>query len=114
MRRLLRILIGLLLFFILLLSISFSLLNRVPVALEFGLLTLSPQPLSVWIIGAFCLGGVLGVLLGAGFLRSLRNRGTIKGLQKELAARNQEIDSLKMTIRRNSPLDNNQNKPGKP
>lgn len=104
MRRLMRILTAILLFIILLFSISFSLLNRTPVVLDFGVTSLSAQPVSVWIISAFCLGGILGLLLGGRFLSILRNRNTIRRQRKELVSSKREINELKIALRRLTPF----------
>ena len=108
MRRLIQILTGLLLFCILLFSISFSLLNRTPIPLNFGLSSLPAQPVSVWVISAFCLGGILGLLLGSRLLSQLRSRNALRRLRKELLSSQREIKDLKITLRRMTPLTENE------
>lgn len=56
-----------------LLSIGFSFFNTQKISLSFGFLVLEPQPLSVWVLSAFVLGGVAGLALGAGFFRQWRS-----------------------------------------
>ncbi|ALO46282.1 lipopolysaccharide assembly protein LapA domain-containing protein [Pseudohongiella spirulinae] len=77
----------LLLLLIVLLSAGFSLWNTVPVPLSFGIVSFADRPLAVWVIAAFCLGGLCGLVLGAGVVRDVRLRLRIRRLEKELASR---------------------------
>lgn len=52
-------------------------------------------PVSVWIIGAFVSGGLLGLLLGLRFFSGLRSKNEIKRLNKKLNAAQLEADQLK-------------------
>jgi len=72
-------------------SIGFSFLNTTPVPLSFGFWAFSPQPVAIWIVGAFALGGLLGVLFGTGLGRILKTRREIRRLREQLASANQKI-----------------------
>jgi len=93
MNRFVRFLIWLLLLLVFLASVIFSFFNTAPVPLSLGYTTLAPQPLSVWVIGAFVLGGLIGVLLGAGLFRHLRSRLEIKRLQKRVTELEQQLSA---------------------
>lgn len=69
---------------IFLFSIGFSFFNTEPVALSFGFFVLAPQPLALWVLCGFVLGGVLGLVLGAGIFRNWRNTREIERLRTEL------------------------------
>ncbi len=85
MRRLLRIVLWFFLLMIFIVSIAFSLVNNATVPLSFGYFTLAPQPVSVWIIAAFCVGATSGLILGAGFFKDIRARLKVRQLHKEIA-----------------------------
>jgi len=66
------------------LSVGFSFFNTQLVALSFGFTVLAPQPMAVWIISAFVIGGATGLALGAGLARHWRNAREIHRLRGEL------------------------------
>ena len=76
-------------------SITFSYFNTAPISVAFGSLQFPAQPVSVWIIGAFVLGGSIGLLLGLGIFRRLKYKANIRRLNKQLAEAKQEISQLK-------------------
>lgn len=94
MNRFVRFLIWLLLLLVFLASVIFSFFNTDPVPLSLGYTTLAPQPLSVWVIGAFVLGGLLGVLLGAGLFRHLRSKLEIRRLHKRVAELEKQLNAV--------------------
>ena len=55
-------------------GIGFSFLNTTPVPLSLGVWTFSPQPVAIWVVAAFALGGFLGLLFGTGLGRLLNYR----------------------------------------
>ena len=69
---------------IFLFSIGFSFFNTEPIALSFGFFVLPAQPLALWVLSGFVLGGMLGLALGAGIFRKWRNEREIKRLRTEL------------------------------
>lgn len=75
---------------IFLISIGFSFFNTQQIALSFGFVVLSPQPLAVWVLSAFALGGVLGLALGAGIFRQWRAAREIERLRTELTRLEQQ------------------------
>ncbi|MAY56360.1 MAG: hypothetical protein CMQ46_09770 [Gammaproteobacteria bacterium] len=77
----------LLLLMVVLSSTAFSLWNTTPVPLSFGFVSFSARPLALWIIAAFCVGGLAGVILGAGLVRDMKLRMRIRRLEKELKQR---------------------------
>lgn len=77
----------LILLLIFIISVGFSMWNTVPVPLSFGFYNLEARPLSLWLILAFCFGGLSGLVLGAGLIRDARLRHRIRVLEKELADR---------------------------
>jgi|SRR5690554_2606104 len=93
MNRFVRFLIWLLLLLVFLASVIFSFFHTDPVPLSLGYTTLAPQPLSVWVIGGFVLGGLIGVLLGAGLFRHLRSKLEIKRLQKRVAELEKQLNA---------------------
>jgi uncharacterized integral membrane protein len=100
MRKLANLLSGLILVLVFLAAITFSYFNTTPVSLKFGNLVLAAQPVAVWIIAAFVIGGGLGLLLGLGLFRSLRSGAELRRNRKELAAAKQELNKLRaMSLR---------------
>lgn len=80
----------LLIFFMLVifvLSVGFSLWNTTPVPLSLGVYELEPRPLALWLVAAFCAGGLFGLILGSGLVRNVQLRLRIRKLEKELAER---------------------------
>lgn len=98
MQKLIRFCAWLFLLLVFLASVIFSFFNSTAVPLSFGFFMLSPQPLSLWVISAFALGGVIGLSLGIGLFRSLRARLEVKRLRTRLDAAEQEIAALKLSI----------------
>lgn len=86
-QRFTRWLVFLLLLLIFIISVGFSMWNTAPVVLSFGIHEFAARPLSFWIIVSFCLGGLLGLIIGAGLIRDARLRMRIRSLEKELARR---------------------------
>lgn len=95
MHKLMRILAWCFMFIVFVASIVFSYANPELVALSFGFVTLDPQPLAVWVIAAFASGGLCGVLLGVGLVRSLRSRMEIRRLRAQLGKVEQELAACK-------------------
>jgi len=91
MRKITKILSGFFLITVFGVSTTFSYFNTAPVSIAFGNWQLSPQPVSVWIIGAFVAGGSIGLLLGLGIFRQLKSRTEIRRLRKQLKAAKQEV-----------------------
>ncbi|MGJ8689472.1 MAG: lipopolysaccharide assembly protein LapA domain-containing protein [Gammaproteobacteria bacterium] len=84
MDKLTRILVWCFIFIVFVVSIVFSFSNTQTIALSFGITTLAPQPLAVWVIASFAIGGVLGLLLGIGLVKNLRTKLEIKRLRNQV------------------------------
>ncbi|MEQ8407504.1 MAG: LapA family protein [Gammaproteobacteria bacterium] len=95
MRKLNRWLSGIILVLVFIAGIIFSYFNTEQVAIAFGNWQSSVRPLSVWIIGAFVTGGVLGLLFGLGVFRHFKSRSEIRRLNKELALAKKEVRQLR-------------------
>lgn len=95
MRKLGNFFTGLFLVLVFITSMAFGYFNSVPMAISFANWQSSPQPVSVWVIGAFVGGGLLGLLLGIGVFRNFRFRAEIKRLTKQLKQAQQEVVSLR-------------------
>jgi putative membrane protein len=95
MRKIAHLLSGFFLILVFVASIGFSFFNSTPVALSFGNWQIPAQPVSVWIIGAFVSGGLIGLLLGLGFIRNLKSKAELRRLTKALAAAQKEVNQLR-------------------
>lgn len=95
MRQMTQLLSGFFLLLVFAASVTFSYFNATPIAIQIGSWQLAPQPVSVWIIGAFVSGGSLGLLLGLGLFRNLKSRAEIYRLNKALKAAEQEVSQLR-------------------
>lgn len=95
MRKLGSLLSGFTLILVFIVSITFSYFNTTPVSIAFGTWELSPMPVSVWIIGAFVSGGIIGLLLGLRLFHSLKSRAEIRRLTKQLSEAKQELNQLR-------------------
>jgi len=91
MGKLLRLILWFFLLLIFVSSIAFSLINNTAVPLSFGFLVLSPQPVSVWVIAAFCLGALCGLILGVSLFKS---RLKVRRLNTEFLEREARIQLL--------------------
>lgn len=95
MRKLGNLFSGLFLVLVFVASITFSYFNSAPVEIAFGSIVFPAVPVSVWIVGGFVSGGLLGLLLGLGLFRQLRSRAEIRRLQKELTEAKEEVKKLR-------------------
>ena len=95
MRKIGHLLSGSFLVLVFIASTAFAYFNTTPVSIAFGNWQLPEQPVSVWIIGAFVVGGSIGLLLGLGFFRNLKSRSEIRKLKKQLIDAKQEVGQLR-------------------
>jgi len=95
MHKLAQLLSGIFLVLVFIASITFSYFNTSPVAISFANWQFPAQPVSVWIIGAFVFGGLLGLVLGLGLFRNLKSRVEIRRLKKLLNQARQEVEDLR-------------------
>jgi uncharacterized integral membrane protein len=75
-------------------GLIFSGHNRTPVVLWLGT-EFAAQPLSLWIIAAFIIGGLIGLLLGLGIHQGGASRRKLKKLQRTLELTENELLVLK-------------------
>jgi|TARA_B100000809_G_scaffold20013_1_gene17636 putative membrane protein len=95
MRKIAHLLSGFFLILVFVASITFSFFNSTPIIIAFGNWAFPAQPVSVWIIGAFVSGGLIGLLLGMGFLRTMKSKSEIRRLTRQLADAKQEVSQLR-------------------
>ena len=91
MKALGRTLSGLFLLLVFIASIVFSYSNSEPTALYIGDMALPALPLSAWVIGAFVLGGVMGLLLGLRIFKHLALRLELGRVRKQLSKAEAEL-----------------------
>lgn len=94
MKKLLNLLSGLFLILVFIASITFTYFNATPVVISFGTFEFAELPVSVWIIGAFVCGGMIGLILGLRFFQGLKSKTDIKRLGKKLRNAEQELERL--------------------
>ncbi|MFT5937825.1 MAG: putative integral membrane protein [Pseudohongiellaceae bacterium] len=95
MQKLSNLLSGLFLILVFFVSITFTYFNSTPIIIRFGNWQVIQLPASVWIIGAFVSGGLLGLLLGLRFFSGLRSKHEIRRLNKKLHAAKLEVEQLR-------------------
>ncbi len=95
MRQLTQLLSAFFLLLVFAVSITFSYYNSTPIAIGIGNWQMQALPVSVWIIGAFVSGGILGLLLGLGLFRNLKSRVEIRRLTKALKDAEEEVANLR-------------------
>ena len=95
MQKLSNLLSGLFLILVFIASITFTYFNSTPVIIKFGSWQVAQLPVSVWIIGAFVSGGLLGLLLGLRFFSGLRSKSEIRRLNEKLHATELEVIKLR-------------------
>jgi lipopolysaccharide assembly protein A len=95
MRKITSLLSGLFLILVFTASITFTYFNTTPVSISVGAWEFPSQPVSVWIIGAFVIGGALGLLLGLGIFKNLKSRTEIRRLSKQLDDAKHEVSQLR-------------------
>lgn len=95
MQKFLRFLASLFLLLVFLAAIAFAFLNTTEVGLSLWLWQLSPQPVAVWVISAFALGGILGLLFGTGLARYFKTRRELNQLRKRVRDAEAEVANLR-------------------
>ena len=71
----------------------FALQNREPVALDLLVYTFAPQSLALWLLGAFALGGILGMLASSAII--LRMRTSLGSSKRQLNRAQGELNKLR-------------------
>lgn len=90
MRLFKRISIVLLLLLVLAIGILFSVQNTSPAPLDLLFIQFSPQPLALWVLLAFVLGGIIGMLVSSVAIVSIRTQLTM--LQRKYKASQKALD----------------------
>jgi len=91
-RRFLAALFLLLVFFT---TVGFSFLNTTQIPLSMGFWEFSPQPLALWVILAFALGGSLGLIFAAGVSSFFKKKMEIRRLRKQLKLAESQLSKLR-------------------
>ncbi|MDG2420844.1 MAG: LapA family protein [Gammaproteobacteria bacterium] len=84
MRSIRRLLTALILVSVFVTSIAFIYLNPTPVIITIGVFDFVELPVSFWIIGAFVLGGLLGLIFSFGWIRNIALQSKVVRLTNEL------------------------------
>ena len=71
----------------------FALQNEAPVPLDVLVYTFEPRSLALWLLIAFALGGVLGLVVSSVLM--LRNRAALASANRQLAKSKAEVDKLR-------------------
>ncbi|MBL4820101.1 MAG: LapA family protein [Gammaproteobacteria bacterium] len=95
MHKLIRFLAALFILLVFFASVGFSYINTTPAPLSLGFWEFSPQPVALWIISAFALGGTLGLLFATGISSYFKNKIEIRRLQNKLKASEAEVSKLR-------------------
>jgi putative membrane protein len=74
-------------------GVLFALQNEMPVPLDVLVYTFEPRSLALWVLSAFALGGVLGMVLSSGIL--LRQRAGLARANRQLTKTRAEVDKLR-------------------
>ena len=71
----------------------FALQNKAPVPLDLLVYTFEPKSLALWVLAAFAIGGLLGMLLSSLIL--VRQRASLGSANRQLAKARAEVDKLR-------------------
>ena len=63
-------------------GVLFALQNKTPVPLDMLVYTFQPQSLALWILSAFAIGGILGLLVSSALM--LRTRAALGSSRRQL------------------------------
>lgn len=70
-------------------GVLFALQNKAPVPLDLLVYTFEPQSLALWVLCAFALGGVLGMLVSSALL--LGSRAALASSRRQLEKARQQL-----------------------
>ena len=71
-------------------GVLFALQNKIPVPLDLLVYTFEPRSLALWVLAAFALGGLLGMLISSMIM--LRMRASFSSTRRQLAKARVELD----------------------
>jgi putative membrane protein len=75
------------------LGVLFALQNKLPVSLDLLVYTFEPQSLAVWVLVAFALGGMLGMMVSSFIL--VRTRASLASCKRQLDKGREEVSQLR-------------------
>ena len=70
-------------------GVLFALQNKTPVPLDLLVYTFEPQSLALWVLAAFAIGGVLGMLVSSALI--LRTRAALASSRRQLSRARGEL-----------------------
>lgn len=73
-------------------GVLFALQNKVPVPLDLLVYTFEPRSLALWILAAFALGGLLGMLISSAIM--VRMRASFSSTRRQLVKARAELDKM--------------------
>lgn len=76
-------------------GVLFALQNKEAVPLDLLVYTFSPRSLALWVLAAFALGGVAGLVVSSAIL--LRARATLGSVRRQLARARAELEQQSAT-----------------
>ena len=74
-------------------GVLFALQNKMPVPLDLLVYTFEPRSLALWVLAAFAVGGVLGMLISSVIL--VRMQASLATVKRQLAKARAEADKLR-------------------
>jgi uncharacterized membrane protein YciS (DUF1049 family) len=74
-------------------GVLFALQNKVLVPLDLLVYTFEPKSLALWVLGAFALGGLLGMLISSALI--VRLRASLGSSRRQLAKSRTEVEKLR-------------------
>ena len=92
-----RLLAALFLFLVFITSVDFSLQNTAQVPSTYGFLGFSPQFLTLWVVSAFALGGLLRLIFAVGVSNYFKNKTEKRRLRKQLKLAESALSELRRT-----------------
>ena len=74
-------------------GVLFALQNKMPVPLDLLVYTFEPRSLALWVLAAFAVGGVLGMLISSVIL--VRMQASLATVKRQLAKARADADKLR-------------------
>ena len=74
-------------------GVLFALQNKSPVPLDLLVYTFEPKSLALWVLGAFSLGGALGMIVSSFIL--VRTRASLGSSKRQLDKTRKEVSQLR-------------------
>ncbi|MDZ7785056.1 MAG: LapA family protein [Halioglobus sp.] len=74
-------------------GVLFALQNEAPVALDLLVYNFEPKSLALWVLSAFAIGGIVGLLVSSAML--LRMRASLRTSRRQLEKTRAELSELR-------------------